>query len=291
MQADFLVDVGLPIAMGIIMLGLGLSLRFADFLSIIAKPTPVLVGLLCHSMVLPLLCLGLVLALDLAPAMAVGMMLLAASPAGMTGALFTHLANGDVALSIIMAAATSVVCVITLPLVANASLLLFYGEGTAVTLDLQQILQFFAIAILPAMAGAFIKRRNSSLAAAMARPVKFLATLFLVIIITFSLLRNWDLVRVWGPSVGSATLVFSIVTYAVAYYFPRAFGVNHRQATALAMATGVHNAALVITMAMSEFMLNQSEIAIPPAMYGVVAYITGGIWVLALNFRLGRVAE
>lgn len=287
MQADFLVDVGLPIAMGIIMLGLGLSLRFADFLSIIAKPTPVLVGLLCHSIVLPILCLGLVLALDLAPAMAVGMMLLAASPAGMTGALFTHLAHGDVALAIIMAAVTSLVCVITLPLASNASLLLFYGEGTAVTLDFYQILQFFAIAILPAMAGALIKSRNPSLAVAMERPVKFLATLFLAIIIAFSLLKNWHLVSIWGPSVGSATLVFSIMTFAVAYYFPRAFGVNRRQAIALAMATGVHNAALVITMAMSEFMLNDSEMAIPPAMYSVVAYITGGIWVVALNSRLG----
>src|SRR5690606_17122156 len=172
------------------------------------------------------------------------------SPAGTTGALFTHLANGDVALSIIMAALTSLLCMVTLPLVSNASLLLFYGEGGAVTLDLQQILQFFAIAILPAMAGALIKSRNPSLAAVMERPVKLLATVFLVAIIGFSLFNHWGLVWEWGPSVGLATLIFSILTYGVAYYLPRLLGVSDRQAIALAMATGVHNAALVITMAM-----------------------------------------
>lgn len=291
MQEDFFLNVGLPAALGIIMLGLGLSLKLADFLSIFAKPKPILIGLFCHSVILPLLCLGLVLLFDLTPAIAVGMMLLAASPAGTTGALFAHLANGDVALSITMAAVTSLISIVALPLVSNASLLLFYGEGGAVTLDLQQILQFFAIAILPAMAGALIKSGNPSLAAVMDRPVKLLATVFLVAIIAFSLFNHWGLVREWGPSVGSATLAFSLLTFGVAYYVPRLLGVNHRQAIGLAMATGVHNAALVITMAMSEFMLNNSEMAIPPAMYGVIAYITGGVFVLALNSGRGRISS
>jgi BASS family bile acid:Na+ symporter len=291
MQASFSLTVGLPVVLGIIMLGLGLSLKFADFSTILAKPKPVLIGLLCHSLVLPLLCLGLVLLLDLPPAIAVGMMLLAASPAGTSGALFTHLANGDVALSIIMAAVTTVLAVVTLPLVSNASLLLFYGKGEAVTLDLQQILQFFAIAIVPALAGVLIRSRYPSLAARLQRPVKLLATVFLVAVIAFALIKHWSLVGVWGPSVGFAALLFSILTFGVGYYLPRLLGVDNRQAIALAMAAGVHNAALVITMAMSEFMLNNSEMAIPPAMYGLVAYITGGIFVLALNASRGSASR
>src|SRR5690606_19875725 len=113
----------LPVALGIIMLGLGLSLKLEDFAGILARPKPVLVGLLCHSLILPALCLVLVLLLDMSPAFAVGMMLLAASPAGTTGALLTHLARGDVALSITMAAVTSLLSIVTLPLISNASLL------------------------------------------------------------------------------------------------------------------------------------------------------------------------
>lgn len=285
MQADMALSVGLPVALAIIMLGLGLSLKLADFTNVVAAPKPVLVGLVCHSLILPVLCLGLVLLLDMTPVFAVGMMLLAASPAGTTGALLTHLARGDVALSLTIAALTTILSVVTLPLVSNASLALFYGQGEAVALDLAQIVQFFAIAIGPALAGMGIKALYPSLAVALERPVKLLATLFLAAVVVLALAGNWDLVGLWGPTVGLATVVFSIVTMATAYGLPLMLGIGRGQAIALAMTLCVHNAALVITMAMSEFMLDNKEMAIPPAMYGVVAYIVAGIAVLALHVR------
>jgi BASS family bile acid:Na+ symporter len=283
MQAAWSLSIGLPVALGIIMLGLGLSLRFADFRNVFARPMPILAGLLCHSVVLPLLCLVLMLALRLPPAISVGMMLLTVSPAGTTGALLTHLARGDVALSIVMAAITSILSIVTLPLVSNASFALFYGEGEAISLDMAQIAQFFAIAILPALAGMWIRSRYPSLSDGLERPVKLLATIFLAAIVLAALASNWKLVGQWGPSVGVVALLFSVLALTVAYYLPRLLGVAHRQAVALALTTGIHNAALVITMAMSEFMLDDPEIAIPPALYGVVAYLTGGLFVMVLN--------
>lgn len=283
MQAGWFLSIGLPVALGIIMLGLGLSLKFADFRNVFARPMPILAGLVCHSLVLPLLCLVLMLSLRLPPAISVGMMLLAVSPAGSTGALFTHLARGDVALSIVMAAITSVLSIVTLPLASNISFLLFYGEGEAVSLDITQIMQFFAIAILPALAGMWIRSRYPVLSERLERPVKLLAMIFLAAIVVLALASNWKLVGQWGPSVGLAALLFSVIALTVAYYLPRLVGVEHRQAAALTLTTGIHNAALVITMAMSEYMLNDPEIAIPPALYGVVAYVTGGLFVLFLN--------
>jgi len=283
MHAGWSLSIGLPVALGIIMLGLGLSLKLADFRNIVARPTPVLAGLLCHSVILPLLCLVLMLALGLPPAISVGMMLLTISPAGTTGALFTHLARGDVALSIVMAAVTSVLSIVTLPLVSNISFLLFYGEGEAVSLDLVQIVQFFAIATLPALAGMWIRSRHPSLSDRLERPVKFLATVFLAAIVFFALASNWKLVGQWGPNVGLVALLFSVLALTVTYYLPRLMGIGHRQAVALALTTGIHNAALVITMAMSEFMLDNPDIAIPPALYGLVAYVTAGIFVAILN--------
>lgn len=285
MQAELYLRVGLPVALAIIMLGLGLALRLADFSNIAARPKPAVIGLVCHCLILPILCLGLVILFGLSPAFAVGMMLLSVSPAGTTGALLTHLLRGDVALSLTIAGLTSIISVVTLPLVANASMAFFYGEGGAVALDLTQIVQFFAIAILPAAAGMAIRARYASLAAALERPVKLLATLFLAAIVGVALASNWNLVELWGPSVGSIALIFAIVTLAVSYGIPLLLGVRHEQAIALAMTICVHNAAMVITMALSEFMLDNEEVAIPPAMYGLVAYILAGIVVLALSSR------
>ena len=96
MQASPLLSIGLPVALIIIMLGLGLSLKLEDFTKFLSKPKPVVIGLACHLVILPLLCLGFVWTMNLSPAAAVGMMLLAASPAGTSATIYTHLARGDV---------------------------------------------------------------------------------------------------------------------------------------------------------------------------------------------------
>jgi BASS family bile acid:Na+ symporter len=108
MQTGLAFSIGLPAVLCIIMFGLGLSLRLEDFIRVLSKPKPVLIGLACHIVVLPVICLALVCVAALPPAIAVGMMLLAASPGGTSATLFTHLARGDVALSITLTAVTSI---------------------------------------------------------------------------------------------------------------------------------------------------------------------------------------
>jgi BASS family bile acid:Na+ symporter len=285
MQAAWSLSIGLPVALVIIMLGLGLSLKADDFRNVIARPMPLIIGLLCHSVVLPLLCVILMLALGLPPAISVGMVLLSVSPAGTTAALFTHLARGDVALSIVMAAVTSLLSVIVLPLASNLSFLLFYGQAEAISLDMTQVAQFFAIATVPALVGMWIRSRHPSLSDRLERPVKLLATVFLAAIVVVALASNWRLALQWGPSAGLVALMFSILTLATAYYLPRLAGIQHRQAVSLALTITIHNAALVITMAMSEFMLNNHDIAIPPALYGVIGYVTSAVFVAILSSR------
>src|SRR6478735_7311513 len=114
-----LTTVALPLALGIIMFGLGLSLTVDDFRRVAKAPRAVAVALGAQLLLLPLVCFGLVIALDLDPLLAVGMMLLAASPGGTTANLFSHLFRGDVALNITLTAVNSVIAVVTLPLVVN----------------------------------------------------------------------------------------------------------------------------------------------------------------------------
>lgn len=283
MQPSLTLSVGLPIALGIIMLGLGLSLRLEDFTRVLARPRAVVIGLVCQTVMLPLLCFALVYVSNLPPAISVGMMLLAASPAGTSAALYTHLARGDVALSISITALSSLLAMVTLPVIVNFSMIAFYGEGGAVGLQFHQVLQVFLIAIVPAMIGAYIHRQYPALARRMDRPVKLLATLFLVAVVVFALVGQWALVAKWGLSVGVIALVYNLISFSVGYGIPRVFRIERRQAIALTMSTGLHNGALVIALAMSEYMLNNPEMAVPPAGYGVIAYIVGGLLVWTLN--------
>ena len=283
MQSSLALSIGLPAALCIIMLGLGLSLKLEDFVRVLARPRTLAVGLACQVLILPTLCFAMVWFSDLPPAICVGMMLLAASPGGTSAALYTHLARGDVALSISMTAASSILAMISLPLITNFSLLAFYGEGGAVTLHFTQVLQIFLVAMVPALIGAFINQRYPDLARRLDGPVKLLATLFLATIVLFALIGQWSLLAKWGSSVFLIAIAFSVTSFAAGYSVPRAMRMERSQAVARTMSIGLHNAALVIALAMIEYMLNNPEMAIPPAAYGLVAYIVGGLFVWALN--------
>lgn len=285
MQQSIVLSIGLPIALVIIMLGLGLSLRIEDFTRSLSRPWPILVGLLCQVVILPLCCLALVYLADLPPAISVGMMLLAASPGGASAAIYTLLARGDVALSLMFAAITSVMALFSLPVIVNLSMILFYGEASAVGLEVRQVLQIFIFAIIPVLIGVFIRRLSPVLAQHLERPVKTLATVFLIAVVLAALVGQWELLVVWGPSVGAVALVFTICSLLVGYHVPLLLKVERRQAVALAMSIGIHNAALVIALAMSEHMLGNPEMAIAPAAYGVIAYVVSGVFAWILNRR------
>jgi len=283
MQSSLALSIGLPIALCIIMLGLGLSLRLEDFLRVLKRPGHVIVGLVCQVVLLPALCFALVYFSSLPPAICVGMMLLAASPGGTSAALYAHLARADVALSISLTAISSLLAVVSLPLIANLSLLAFYGQEGAVRLQFHQVLQIFLIAIVPALIGAFIHKQYPALARSMDGPVKILATVFLAAVVIFALVGQWALLATWGVTVGGVALAFNLMSFAVGFIVPRLLKIERPQAIALAMSIGLHNAALVIALAMSEYMLNDPEMAIPPAAYGLIAYVVGGLFVWILN--------
>lgn len=285
MQSSPVLSIGLPLALVIIMLGLGLSLRIEDFTKVLSRPKPLIVGIACQVVILPVLCLALVYVSDLPPSIAVGMMLLAASPGGTSATIFTHLARGDVALSLTLAGTTTILATASLPVIANGSMLLFQGEAETVYLGFMQVAQFFAVAVVPALVGVVVHSRFPAFAERLERPVKILATAFLVLVVVFAIIGQWNVVVKWAPSIGTIVLAFNLITLGVGYWVPRLAGVEPGQAIALAMGIGIHNAALVITLALSRYMLDDPEMAIPPAIYGVIAYVTAAIFVWVFNRR------
>ncbi|MEU4624978.1 bile acid:sodium symporter family protein [Actinoplanes sp. NPDC023801] len=269
-----LTTVGLPIALGIIMLGLGLGLTVADFRRVVAFPKPALIALLCQALLLPVLCFGIVVALDLQPALAVGMMLLAASPGGTTANLYSHLFGGHVALNVTLTAVNSVLAVVTLPVVVNLSASYFLEGAGSIGLQFDKVVQVFAIVLVPVAIGMALRARFPRLADRLGRPVKVLSVIVLVAVIAGTILKERDNVVDYIVAVGVAVLIFNVVSLAIGYGAPRLAGVGRRESIAAGMEIGIHNSTLAITIAVSPALLNNTEMAIPAAVYGIVMFFT-----------------
>jgi bile acid:Na+ symporter, BASS family len=285
MESSTATTVFLPIALGVIMLGLGLSLTVADFARVFRYPRAAAVALGCQILVLPAFCLGLVLLFDLEPALAVGMMLLAASPGGTTANLFSHLARGDVALNITLTAVNSVLAVVTLPIVVNLSLAGFMEGEDAIGLQVDKLLQVFAIVLVPVAIGMLIRNRAEHFAQRLHRPVKIGSIVVLFSVIGVAVFQERGNVVDYAQAVGLVALILCVASLAIGYVVPRAARVPRDQAVASSFEIGVHNSVLAITIALSPALLDNAEMAIPAAVYGIVCFLPAGLLAYAMNKR------
>ncbi|NRQ37695.1 bile acid:sodium symporter family protein [Nonomuraea sp. NN258] len=286
-MSSSLAGVFLPAALSVIMFGLGLGLVVADFRRVVVHPRAALVCLSCQIVLLPLVCFGLVVAFDLPPALAVGMMLLAATPGGTTANLYSHLFGGDVALNVSLTAVNSVLAVVTLPLVTNLSLGHFLGDSGAVGLRFDKSAQVFALVLIPVGLGMLVKARSPAFAGRMDRPVKVLSSIILAAVIVGAVIEEKDRLAGYLGAVGLITLLFSVISLTVGYWAPRLAGVAPRQAIASCMEIGIHGSALAIAVALSPSLLDNAEMAIPAAVYGVLMFFTAAAAGLLLRRAAG----
>jgi bile acid:Na+ symporter, BASS family len=276
MQPSVITDVFLPLALGIIMLGLGLSLTIADFQRVVVYPKAVIVGLLCQTLLLPLACYGIATVFGLPPALAVGLMLLSASPGGATANLFSHLAKGDVALNITLTATNSILSLFTLPFIVNFSLEAFYGAGKSIPMQFGKVLQVFAIVLVPVSIGMLIHAKKPAISKKLEKPVRIASSVFMVIIILAAVIKERATLAESFRQVGLAALVFNLTSMAVGYLVPLLVRLPQRQATAIGMEIGIHNGTMAIMIASSPLLLNNGTMAIPPAIYSLIMYFTAG---------------
>src|SRR5688500_18042690 len=186
MQESALVSVALPLALGVIMLGLGLSLTIADFKRVVVFPRAVVIGLVCQMLLLPVVCFFVARGMGLPPELAVGLMLLAASPGGATANLFSHLAKGDVALNVSLTAVNSVLSLLTLPLIVNFAMESFMGAGQYIPMQAGKVIQVFAIVLVPVTLGMLVRGKKPALAERSAGPVKLLSAFVLLFVVAIA---------------------------------------------------------------------------------------------------------
>ena len=265
-----LTTIGLPVALGIIMFGLGLSLTIGDFKRIGTQPRAVVIALACQLLVLPALCFGLVLLFQLPPLLAVGMMLLAASPGGTTANLYSHLFRGDIALNISLTAINSVIAVFTLPLIANFAIGYFAPEGGELGIQFSKALEVFAIVLLPVAAGMLVRWWKPSFATAADRPVRIASVIILAVVIVGSIVSNKDILLANLASLALITVLFCVLSLTIGFVVPRLLRVARPQAIASSFEIGIHNATLAIVIAQT--VLQSMDMSLPAAVYGVLMF-------------------
>ncbi|MGW4110477.1 bile acid:sodium symporter family protein [Actinosynnema sp. NPDC004786] len=266
-----LTSIGLPIALAVVMFGLGMSLTTPDFARTAREPRAVAVALATQLVLLPLACFGLVVAFDLEPVLAVGMMLLAASPGGTTANLFSHLFRGDVALNITLTAVNSVVAAVTLPVVVNFALGHFHPAADgALGLEFGKVAQVFALVLVPVALGMLVRRWSPASADRADRPVRIVSVLVLVAVIVGTIVAEIENTAEYLAAVGLVSVLFCAISLAAGYLLPRLAKVGERQAIASAFEVGVHNSTLAITVGVS--VLGDERLAVPAAVYAVVMF-------------------
>ncbi|KQY63569.1 MULTISPECIES: bile acid:sodium symporter family protein [unclassified Nocardioides] len=280
-----LTTIGLPLALGIIMFGLGLDLTIADFKRIGRNPKAVAIALACQLLLLPAVCFGLVLAFDLPALLAIGMLLLAASPGGTTANLFSHLFRGDVALNISLTAINSIISIVTLPLITNLAID-HYDKGDSISMPIGEVVQVFAIVLIPVGIGMLVRAKKSSFAASMDKPVRVASAIILAALVLAILVDQRDNVVDYLGDVGLVAALFCAISLLTGYFVPRAFGVVERQAIASSMEIGVHNGTLAIFVAVE--ILESTEASVPAAVYSIVMFVLATLWGLTLVRLLRR---
>ena len=270
-----LTTVGLPLALGIIMFGLGLSLSVADFRRVAEHPKVMVIALSCQLLLLPLVCFGIVTIFDLDPLLAVGMMLLAASPGGTSANLFSHLFRGDVALNVSLTAVNSVISIISLPLITNIAID-YYNLDDEVGLQFGKVVEVFAIVLVPVAVGMLVRAKADGWAERMDRPVRIGSAVILAVLVLGILLDQREDVGGYLADVGLAAAAFCAISLVTGYVVPRAAGVRDDQAIACSMEIGVHNGTLAIYVAVE--VLGSTEISVPAAVYSIIMFVFAAAW-------------
>lgn len=286
MEDSILSTVLLPIALGIIMLGLGLSLTLDDFARVVRFPKAVFVGLFCQMVILPFACFGIAHAFALEPALAVGLMLLAASPGGATANLYSHLAHGDVALNITLTAVNSLLSLFTLPLILGFALTQFMGQERDIPLQFGKILSVFAIVLVPVGLGMLLRAKKRELAIALEKPVRIASAAILLLVIIASIIKEREKLGESFGSVGLAALAFNLVSMGIGYGVPKLVKIPEKQAIAIGMEIGIHNGTLAIALALT--VLGNATMSIPPAIYSVIMFFTAAAFGWLVSRRAKR---
>lgn len=275
MEGGILTEVVLPLSIFVIMVTMGMTLTPADFRRVLSAPRAVAVGLTCQLLVLPLLGFGVANVFQLEPVFAVGVVLLAASPGGTTSNLIVHVADADRALSVTLTALSSTVVFVTMPVLLQLALDVFRpaGDATVSVPVVETMVQVAGITVVPVLIGMFVRSRSPSFADRAEQPGKVFATVFLFAIILAIAVGEFDTLTDEGLRFAPAFITLNLLALGAGFAISRAARLDGLRSITIAIETGLQNSTLAIGVALT--LLDDGDLAVIPALYGVWMLLTG----------------
>ena len=269
-----IIDVFLPLSLAFIMFSLGLGLTLQDFRHVAREPLAFAVGAIGQLVVLPLVALGLALALDLSPELSVGLMILAFSPGGVSSNILTKFAKGDMALSISLTAVVSVLSIVTVPFLVAFSLNSFMGaEAPPISVGKLGI-SVFALVTVPVAIGMAVRGSQANLATTLERYASPTATVLFVLMVVGAVASEFDTLIANLPTLGPAVILLNVVMLAVGYGSGMLFNLGRARASTIAVEVGIQNATLGITIGalLAPSVEGLAIYSLPSGVYGIMMY-------------------
>jgi len=271
-------DIFLPIALAFIMFALGLGLTGTDFLRVIKQPKDFFVGAISQIILLPVIAFILVKFWPISPELAIGVMIIAAAPGGVTSNILTSFARGDVALSISLTAIISLLSVITVPFIIVTSLGLLGSENVAQNISLTSMaISMFLIVTVPVIIGLIFRRFASNMAIKFESIAKKISIILFIIVLLGAILAEKNNIVSYFADAGLITLVLNVIMMTVAFYVAKLLGTGNAQKKCIAIECGLQNGTLAIFVGTTLF--GGGAFVIPAATYSLIMFATSLIFV------------
>lgn len=283
MEQSALTSLFLPASLVLIMYGVGLDLRVADFARIASRPRGIIAGTLAQMVFLPILGLAIALAFPLSPPLAIGLVIIAACPGGAVSNLISYLARADVALSVSLTAVSSVLTVVSIPLIINFAIRTRMPELGVELPFIWTSLKLAALTLLPVAAGMVTRAARPAFAQRSERATRRISALFLALVIAVAVGSNASELPHYLRVLIAPLILLNGTAVAIGWLIGRMAGLDDRATWTVMIETGIQNGALGITI--PAVLIGVEEMAIPPAIYGVLMLFSGALLAIASPAR------
>ena len=271
-------DIFLPLALAFIMFALGLGLTSSDFLRVIKQPKDFFVGAISQIILLPVIAFILISIWPISPELAIGVMIIAAAPGGVTSNILTSFAKGDVALSVSLTAIISLLCVVTVPFIIVTSLSLLGLDNITQNISLTSMaISMFLIVTVPVIVGMMFRKFASNVALKLEPIAKKISMVLFVIVLLGAILAEKDNIVSYFADAGLITLILNVVMMIVAFYVAQLLGTGNSQKKCIAIECGLQNGTLAIFVGTTLF--GGGAYVIPAATYSLIMFVTSLIFV------------
>lgn len=280
-------EIGLPLVLAFMMLTLGLGLTFADFRRVFTRPKAILIGLVMQILLLPLVGFLLINVFSVSTEIAVGVMLIAVAPGGVTSNYLTALALGEVALSVSLTAITSLLSILTVPAILTFAIMKI-GLGT-ISDDIsfvQTAISIFLIVTLPVLLGMVLRRVAETLVIKMERPAQVLSTVFLILVLAGAIFQQRENAVSYFVEAGMITLTLNVIMMALSYLIAKSVQCDPAERIAICMECGLQNGTLAIAIGVMLF--GGGAYLIPAATYSLIMFGTSLAFLWLARTRLAR---